>query len=116
MRAASVLSVAAMALAACSSQPRVPDDPQRAAFNVWIAQLTVECAPLEVGSAIVTKNYVPPNYATDDYTVFMDQTFKLFVRQLSPQAYTQQMDNYSPYPGTRRSTRCIAEKAATTTR
>lgn len=115
MRAAlAPLCLAVALLAGCSTQPRTPDGPQRAAFNRWLAQMTVECAPLEVGSAIVTKNYVPPDYASDDYTVFLDQTFALFVRTITPQVYIQQMDNFSPYPGTMRSTRCLAAKVGAT--
>jgi hypothetical protein len=62
-------------------------------FNAYLNQIAVECAPLYAGPQVITVNYEPPNYATDDYDQWIDQTSRVYYRKISPQTYLTNVDN-----------------------
>ena len=76
-------------------------------FNAFVDTASVQCAPLQVGPMVITKNYEPPNYATAQYGVWLDQTSNLYYKRITPEAYIQNINNLFPGERTARATQCL---------
>jgi hypothetical protein len=59
---------------------------------------------------VITPNYEPPNYATGQYGVWLDQTSNLYYKRQSPEAYIQNINNLFPGERTAVATRCLVSK------
>ena len=49
----------------------------------------------------------PPNYATAQYGVWLDQTSNLYYKRITPEAYIQNINNLFPGERTARATQCL---------
>jgi hypothetical protein len=83
---------------------------QATGFNAFVDKAAVECAPLYVGPMVITKNYDPPNYATGQYGVWLDQTSNLYYKRQSPEAYLQNIGNLFPGERNTASAQCLVSK------
>ncbi|MBN8508961.1 MAG: hypothetical protein J0L57_10150 [Burkholderiales bacterium] len=79
-------------------------------FNAFVDQAADECAPLQVGPMVITRNYYPPNYAEAQYGVWLDQTSNLYYKRQSPEAYIENIGNLFPGERTAVATRCLVSK------
>ena len=79
-------------------------------FNGFVDMASEQCAPLQVGPMVITKNYQAPNYATTQYGVWLDQTSNLYYQRISPQAYIDNINNLFPGERTERATQCLVSK------
>jgi hypothetical protein len=79
-------------------------------FNAFVDQAAEECAPLQVGPMVITKNYFPPNYATAQYGVWLDQTSNLYYKRQSAEAYLQNINNLFPGERTATASQCLVSK------
>lgn len=99
---------AAVVLAGCA--PDQFSNYQATGFNAFVDKAAVECAPLQVGPMVITRNYDPPNYATAQYGVWLDQTSNLYYKRQSPEAYLQNMNNLFPGERTAVASQCLVSK------
>jgi hypothetical protein len=76
-------------------------------FNAFVDTAAVQCAPLQVGPMLITKNYEAPNYAAAQYGVWLDQTSNLYYKRITPEAYIQNINNLFPGERTARATQCL---------
>jgi hypothetical protein len=79
-------------------------------FNGFVDTAAVECAPLQVGPMVITRNYEPPNYATAQYGVWLDQTSNLYYKRQTPEAYLQNINNLFPGELSAKSAQCLVSK------
>jgi len=108
MRKSTGVAVAVLALAGCA--PDQFSNYRATGFDGFIDQAAVECAPLQVGPMVITKNYDPPNYATAQYGVWLDQTSNLYYKRISTGTYLENMSNLFPGERTAVATRCLVSK------
>jgi len=103
-----------LALGACAlSTGCAPDqfsNYKATGFNGFVDMASVQCAPLQVGPMVITTNFQPPNYATAQYGVWLDQTSNLYYKRQSPEAYVQNINNLFPGERTAVATRCLVSK------
>jgi hypothetical protein len=83
---------------------------QATGFNAFVDTAAVECAPLQVGPMVITRNYEPPNYAAGQYGVWLDQTSNLYYKRITPEAYIQNINNLFPGERTAVAARCLVSK------
>jgi hypothetical protein len=108
-----MLKIAAAALAALALAGCAPDqfsNYRATGFDGFVDQAAVECAPLQVGPMVITRNYEAPNYASAQYGVWLDQTSNLYYKRQSPEAYRQNMANLFPGERTAVATDCLISK------
>jgi hypothetical protein len=79
-------------------------------FNGFVDTASVECAPLQVGPMVITRNFQPPNYATAQYGVWLDQTSNLYYKRITPETYIENINNYFPGERTAVATKCLVSK------
>ena len=79
-------------------------------FNAFVDQAAVECAPLQVEPMVITRNYEPPNYATAQYGVWLDQTSNLYYKRIFARTYLQNINNLFPGERTATATQCLVSK------
>jgi hypothetical protein len=108
MRTTAVAVLGASVLAACA--PDAWTNAKASGFNAFLNHIAVACAPLEAGPLVITQNYYPPNYAQGQYDVWLDQTSRLYYQRISAQTYIENINNFSPLPGSRRSAKCVTEQ------
>ena len=108
MRKSTGVAVAVLALAGCA--PDQFSNYRATGFDGFIDQAAVECAPLQVGPMVITKNYDPPNYVTGQYGVWLDQTSNLYYKRISTDTYLENMSNLFPGERTAVATRCLVSK------
>jgi hypothetical protein len=104
----SVLLGAAMLLGGCA--PDAWQNVKATGFNGFLDQVAVDCAPLVVGSQVVTANYTAPNYAIDLYDQWFDATSRLYYKKTTEQAYLNDIYNYFGDARTQASARCLVSK------
>ena len=104
------LGVVAVAVLLAGCAPDQFSNTKATGFNAFVDQAAVECAPLQVGPMVITKNYEPPNYATAQYGVWLDQTSNLYYKRQSPEALFQNINNLFPGERTAVATRCLVSK------
>lgn len=104
-----VATATVVALAGCA--PDAWTNKQATGLNAFINQMTVTCAPLEVGPMVITKNFMPPNYAAGQYDDWLDVTSRLYYQRITPQGYVHEVSNLAPFPGTIRAAQCVADHA-----
>ncbi len=90
MRKSTGVALAVLALAGCA--PDQFSNYRATGFDGFIDQAAVECAPLQVGPMVITKNYDPPNYVTGQYGVWLDQTSNLYYKRISPTDYRNSVE------------------------
>jgi hypothetical protein len=100
--------LAAFALAGCAADQF--SNYRATGFNGFVDQAAVDCAPLQVGPMVITRNYDPPDYASAQYGVWLDQTSNLYYKRQSPEAYRQNMANLFPGDRTAKATDCLISK------
>ncbi len=76
-------------------------------LNGFINHVSVVCAPLYVGPMVITANYQPPNYATAQYGVWLDQVSNLYYKRIPPAAYTENINNLFPGERTAKANQCL---------
>jgi hypothetical protein len=96
------------ALAGCA--PDQFSNVKATGFNAFVDQAADECAPLQVGPMVITRNYYPPNYAEAQYGVWLDQTSNLYYKRQSPEAYLENIGNLFPGERTAVAARCLVSK------
>jgi hypothetical protein len=79
-------------------------------FNGFVDMASEQCAPLQVGPMVITRNYQAPNYATAQYGVWLDQTSSLYYKRITPEAYIENINNLFPGERTARATQCLVSK------
>jgi len=79
-------------------------------FNGFVDMASEQCAPLQVGPMVITRNFQPPNYATAQYGVWLDQTSNLYYQRISPETYIENINNYFPGERTAVATKCLVSK------
>lgn len=108
MRTIATAALAASLLAGCA--PDAWQNVKATGLNGFINQMTVDCAPLVVGSQVITANYEAPNYAVDLYDQWFDATSRLYYQKTTPQAYLNDIYNYFGDPRTQASAQCLVSK------
>lgn len=108
MRKIATAALAATLLAGCA--PDAWQNVKATGFDGFINQVAVDCAPLVVGSQVVTVNYQAPNYAVDLYDQWFDATSRLYYKKSTPQKYLDDIYNYFGDPRTQASARCLVSK------
>ena len=106
-------SIATAALAAAVLAGCAPDALQKikaTGFNGFLNQAAVDCAPLVVGSPVVTVNYTAPDYALDLYDQWFDTTSRLYYKKITPQTYLNDVYNYCGDARTQASAQCLVSK------
>lgn len=108
MRRITTAALAAALLAGCA--PDAWQNVKATGFNGFLNQVTVDCAPLVVGSQVITANYTAPDYALDLYDQWFDATSRLYYLKTTPQAYLNAIYNYFGDPRTQASAQCLVSK------
>jgi len=108
MRKTTLAALGAVVLVGCA--PDQFSNYKATGFNGFVDMASVECAPLQVGPMVITKNYEPPNYATGQYGVWLDQTSNLYYKRITPEAYIENINNLFPGERTARATQCLVSK------
>ena len=86
-----------------AAQPDQFSNYKATGFNGFVDTASVQCAPLQVGPMVITRNYEPPNYAAAQYGVWLDQTSNLYYKRITAEAYIQNINNL--FPGERTAAR-----------
>jgi len=108
MRSIATTALAAALLAGCA--PDAMQNIKATGFNGFVNQVTVDCAPLVVGSQVITANYTAPNYALDLYDQWLDATSRLYYKKSTPQTYLDDIYNYFGDARTQASAQCLVSK------
>lgn len=106
--AMAMAAVLAAALAGCA--PDQFSNRRATGLNAFIDMASEQCAPLQVGPMVITPNFDPPNYATGQYGVWLDQTSNLYYKRITPAAYVNNIGNLFPGERTARATQCLVSK------
>jgi hypothetical protein len=101
-------AMTASLLAGCA--PDAWQNVKATGFNGFVNQMTVDCAPLVVGSQVITANYEAPNYALDLYDQWFDATSRLYYKKITPQTYLNDIYNYFGDARTQASAQCLVSK------
>jgi len=105
MQKIAMASLAAVLTAACA--PDQFSNVKATGLNGFIDNVAVVCAPLYVGPMVITPNYQPPNYATAQYGVWLDQVSKLYYKRIEPAVFTENINNLFPGERTAKANRCL---------
>ena len=108
MKTIAMAALAASVLAGCA--PDAWQNVKATGFNGFVNQMTVDCAPLVVGSQVITANYEAPNYALDLYDQWFDATSRLYYKKITPQTYLNDIYNYFGDARTQASAQCLVSK------
>ena len=108
MKTIAMAALAASMLAGCA--PDAWQNVKATGFNGFLNQVAVDCAPLVVGSQVVTVNYTAPDYALDLYDQWFDATSRLYYLKTTPQAYLNDIYNYFGDARTQASAQCLVSK------
>jgi hypothetical protein len=108
MKSFAMAALAASLLAGCA--PDAWQNVKATGFNGFVNQVAVDCAPLVVGSQVVTVNYEAPNYALDLYDQWFDATSRLYYKKSTPQKYLDDINNYFGDARTQASAQCLVSK------
>lgn len=107
-KATTIAALSAALLAGCA--PDAWQNVKATGFDGFVNQMTVDCAPLVVGSQVITANYEAPNYAIDLYDQWFDATSRLYYKKTTPQTYLNDIYNYFGDPKTQASAQCLVSK------
>ena len=102
------MALAALVLAGCA--PDQFSNYRAKGFDGFVDQASVDCAPLQVGPMVITRNYEPPNYADAQYGVWLDQTSNLYYKRITPAAYLENIGNLFPGERTMKAAQCLVAK------
>ena len=108
MKTTSIAALWLALLAGCA--PDAMDNLKATGFNGFIDRVSVDCAPLVVGSQVVTANYTAPDYALDLYDQWFDATSRLYYLRITPQAYLSEINNFFGDARTQASASCLVSK------
>ena len=101
------------AMAACAAVLAVGCAPDQfsnvkaTGLNGFIDNVAVVCAPLQVGPMVITPNFQPPNYATAQYGVWLDQVSNLYYKRIEPPVFVENINNLFPGERTATATKCL---------
>ena len=107
-RLAALAALATLAMAGCA--PDQFSNYKATGFDGFIDQAAVECAPLQVGPMVITRNFDPPNYASAQYGVWLDQTSNLYYKRITPAAYLENINNLFPGERSAKAAQCLVAK------
>ncbi len=109
MTMAFTAAMAAAALAGCAQDP--PGSAKATGLKGFIDRVAVDCAPLHVGSMVVTPNFQPPNYdSTAQYGTWVDQVSRLYDQRIEPAVFTQNIKRMFPGERTAKANQCLVDK------
>ena len=101
---------AALAVARAGGAADALQNIEAAGFNGVRSRAAGDCAPLVVGSQVVTVNYTAPDYALDLYDQWFDTTSRLYYKKITPQVYLNDVYNYFGDARTQASAQCVVSK------
>lgn len=105
MHKTTIATLAAALLAGCA--PDQFSNVKATGLNGFIDKVSVTCAPLYVGPMVITPNYQPPNYATAQYGVWLDQVSNLYYKRIEPAVFTENISNLFPGERTATAHKCL---------
>ncbi len=105
MHKTAMATCTALMLAACA--PDQFSNVKATGLNGFIDHVATVCAPLYVGPMVITPNYDPPNYATAQYGVWLDQVSKLYYKRIEPAVFTENINNLFPGERTAKANQCL---------
>ena len=108
MRTMAMAALTAALTAGCA--PEAWQNVKATGFDGFLNQVAVDCAPLVVGSQVITVNYQAPNYAADLYDQWFDATSRLYYQKTTVQAYLNDIYNYFGDARTQASAQCLVSK------
>lgn len=108
MRTPSIAVFLLALLGGCA--PDAVDNLKATGFDGFLNRVSVDCAPLVVGSQVVTANYTAPDYALDLYDQWFDATSRLYYKRITPPAYLNEINNFFGDARTQASAQCLVSK------
>lgn len=101
-------AMAAAALAGCAQNP--PGSAEAKGLKGFIDRVAVVCAPLQVGSMVVTPDFQPSNYGeTAQYGTWVDQVSRLYDQRIAPAVFTQNITKMFPGARTANANQCLVD-------
>jgi len=107
MHKTAILLAAALGLSACA--PDQFSNVKATGLNGFIDHVSVVCAPLQVGPMVITPNFQPPNYATAQYGVWLDQVSNQYYKRIEPAVFTQNIKRMFPGERSAKANQCLVE-------
>ena len=108
IRAAGAVMAAAV-LAGCAQNPFVSAEPK--GLKAFIDRVAVVCAPLQVGSMVVTPNFQPSNNdSTAQYGQWVDQVSRLYDQRIEPAVFRQNINKMFPGERSAKANQCLVDK------
>lgn len=108
MRRTAMAACMAALLGGCA--PDAMDNMKATGFDGFLDRVSVACAPLVVGSQVITANYTAPDDALDLYDQWFDATSRLYYKRITPQAYLDEIYNFFGDARTQASAQCLVSK------
>ena len=101
-------ALAVAALAGCAQD--APSRPETMGLKAFIDRVAVVCAPLHVGSMVITPNFQPPNYdSTAQYGTWVDQVSRLYDQRIEPAVFAQNIKRMFPGERTTKANQCLVD-------
>ncbi len=108
MRRTAMAACMAALLGGCA--PDAMDNMKATGFDGFLDRVSVACAPLVVGSQVITANYTAPDDALDLYDQWFDATSRLYYKRTTPETYLHDIYNLFGDPRTQASAQCLVSK------